>query len=237
MWQRFHLKKIPTWAISNFRTPSVKPRFWSDLISCPSLYHTAEVSFFMLPTWKKKTPCLSTMVRSAVFVACWRTFKACSHLAFEHNTAFWRHLVAQIVDKMWAWVKPRQTRLEPQRVTGSQIQSTIRSWESKKYTQIVVIWGILLNYTNKNNDILSIFPHFICILFTDKAAQLILPCFLNHSFLWNSDSFCSSLKTANMKHISHEKHFISHLNAYFTCLDIYIYFSVYNSFFGAFATL
>lgn len=26
-----------------------------------------------------------------------------------------------------------------------------------------------------------------------------LPCFLNHSFLWNSDSFCSFLKTARQE--------------------------------------
>lgn len=40
-----------TWAISSFSTPSVKPRCSSALISRPSLYHSAEVSFFMLPTW------------------------------------------------------------------------------------------------------------------------------------------------------------------------------------------
>lgn len=40
--------------------------------------------------------------------------------------------------------------------------------------------------------------------------ECALPCFLNHSFLWNSDSFCSSLNTANVKSLPCEslKHFI-----------------------------
>lgn len=40
-----------TWAISSFSTPSAKPRCSSTLIWCLSLCHSAEVSFFMLPTW------------------------------------------------------------------------------------------------------------------------------------------------------------------------------------------
>lgn len=53
-WHIFILRvqydQIPTWAISSFNTPSVKPRCSSALISRPSLYHTAVVSFFTLPT-------------------------------------------------------------------------------------------------------------------------------------------------------------------------------------------
>lgn len=38
----------------------------------------------------------------------WQSIKVWPHLAFEHNTALWRHLVAQIVDEVRAWSKPRQ---------------------------------------------------------------------------------------------------------------------------------
>lgn len=68
-----HTKVFPhllTWAISSFSTPSVKPRCSSALISRPSLYHSAEVSFFMLPTWKaaQKRNVGNVTVNMSIFV-------------------------------------------------------------------------------------------------------------------------------------------------------------------------